>query len=404
MLIDQPMPDSNSLPSAGQQPSQLGALNGYRIFQAAIEAFIGINPLYSLIGMVNQYIGPLFRNLTVDRESKLPANYTFILSAYPCKNELNVNAISIGFELDPVTGVVTVILPQTMERIGLLIDYQKPIWTNPEETTLYKFVPRSKNTSFEVLLDGEPPSLRKKYNFHSNKLTPPPKIIPREERGEAINSLISKNPNFKGIVNVCETWIGKGNYAVEGRGLWSAYEPGKSTKILNMKVVSYLKAGVLSWDAWRYRNESLERLENKTATMNCWQFCLLSYIEAGVLSWKTVGLMHKALSDQNRPVTDALKYGKTELFERGTIPNPGDMVLFSPYVDEEAHCVICQEHYDYYFNHFSYYEISRTSKHVAVNRTPLENCRITIIRAEDLENNILNFLASQSLGSDHNNL
>lgn len=324
-------------------------------------------------------------------------NGGFTLKFYPYTVTKNVDGIALLFKLNPLTGAVTLTIPQTEKQICLYIKEELEMYSTCTRSLEQTFIPRSQNTKVQVfeLIDGSwQPTLH--FDFSTDKLKALPEILDPQRRGKKINGLAIKKSPTKAVIIAAQEWIGKGNYVEESDTIEIRRQDGQRY-IQDLKVAAFVAAGVTNQKVLNEQPTSLDRLSQKKANINCWQFCLLAYIEAGFLSWEIIGnlyiAMDKLSKTQKLRIPDAIKYGKASPIDfrhQNMTPTAGDILCFSRQVNIDWHCAIFQIS-DPQTGEYSYIEI--LDKHVRISKD--KECNgVTFVRKEDVESNLLNFLAT----------
>ncbi len=309
---------------------------------------------------------------------------------------------TVTLQLNPQTGAILIEIPQTAELFVLEVQ-SKLFYSSSKELIAFEFTPDFEKTQVkEYTFDQKTSCFLPKHlwSVSSNKIHNPKPIIPSEQKSVKVNVLVNGKLGSRPVIEAATEWIGKGEYVIESKGLYSTdIHARPSTCIQDVKVVALAEAGE---DVFSYQIErSITDIAQKKANMNCWQFCLLSYIEAGRLSWKAVGALYKEIDSGKEDVRipDAMKYGKYHFIDfknEETTPKAGDIICFSRQINKDWHCALFVKKTGDE-DQFSVIEILNSP--VDESTSSLKHDSVSFVKSEDVEGNILNFLEHRGVYS-----
>lgn len=325
----------------------------------------------------------------------------FLITFFPFK----IVYPGYSFELDPHTGEVTIELLQCEKPMCLYIE-DKAFVSSKYKKNFYKIKPIKNDVVVFFFEFDDSLGVWKancKRNF-SIKVFKKPEIIPQEKRGNAIDSLAIPKTEMSDIMNCAQGWLGKGLYIRESLSITkdifnqNQYHT-EDVILLALSAAGYDESFGISPTS---KKESENRILLQKANFNCWQFSLLAYIQSGYISWKLVGEIYNILGSDRIP--EAIKCGNfhsVDFKNKLTTPNPGDMLFFCKQIDKgDWHCAIFKE-CDPEKGTLSCIQISNNKvEEIVVTLNNPSGSYLSFVRKEDVQENLLNYLALKDHSSN----
>lgn len=285
-----------------------------------------------------------------------------------------------------------------IERIGT-------IETNDRGELTYEFQPISESTKINILMFNDHKNtwmLRSELNCISGKFRKFD-AIPKVRRPE-IESLAMAPLSVNLIPKIAKSWKEQGSYICEGDGIiYHDIYDDRGPLVQDLKVVAFLAAGITTDEIVSHKDEVAKRISEKTANLNCWQFCLLVYIQAGLLSAETIGHLYIQLERLNKHtnpqerelrIPDAIKCGNAyaiDLTRPETTPKRGDFIFFRRDRNLDWHCaIVVKSKTD--SNRIVVVQMQNGPAMQVTIPVPNKHHHLTFVKAEEVQGNILNFL------------